>query len=110
VAELSEQVSDLKYKVQMLEREVEKLNALMQDVLDNRKDIYQLFESRRTELSREIKDIYDKINEIDCLDANEIRKTLGQIQNLKWMVYGGMFVLGWIFSNADLSSFLKFSN
>lgn len=110
MAELSEQVNELKYKVQMLEREVDKLNSLMQDLLDNRKDIYQLFENRRTELTREIKDIYDKINQIDCPDANEIKRTLGQIQNLKWMVYGGMFVLGWIFSNVDISSIFKFSN
>lgn len=110
MAELSDQVSELKYKVQSLEREVDKLNSVMQDVLDTRKDIYQLFETRRTELSREIKDIYDKINEIDCPDSNEIKRTLTQIQNLKWMVYGGMFVLGWIFSNVDLGSFLKFSN
>ncbi len=79
----------------------------MEELLDNRKDIYQLFETRRSELTREIKDIYAKIDAIDCLDTTEIRKTVGQIQNLKWMIYGGMFVLGWLFSNTELATIVN---
>lgn len=104
---LSNQITELKYKVLTLEREVEKLTTVMEELLDSRKDIYQLFENRRIELTREIKEIYAKIDEIDSGDFQEMKSTVDQLRNLKWMFYGIIFIIGWLFSNIEIGSFIK---
>lgn len=104
---LANQITELKYKVLTLEREVEKLTAVMEELLTSRKDIYQLFENRRVELTREIKEIYDKIDEIDSGDFREMKDTVDQLRNLKWMFYGIIFILGWLFSNIEIGNFIK---
>lgn len=105
--QLHNQITEIKYKVMTLEKEVDKLNNVMEELLTSRKDIYQLFEGRRLELTREIKEIYAKINQIDSGDFEEMKETVDQMRNLKWMFYGIIFILGWLFSNMELSSFLS---
>lgn len=107
---LHNQITEIKYKVLTLEKEVDKLNNVMEELLDSRKDIYQLFENRRMELTREIKEIYSKINQIDSADFQEMKDSVDQIVNLKWMFYGIIFILGWLFSNMELKSFLNLFN
>ena len=101
------QIAEIKIKIISLEHEVEKLNKAMEETLNDRKDIYQMFEGRRIELTKEIKEIYNKINEIDSQDFVEMKKALDQISNLKWMFYGVIFILGWLFSSMEVKDFLE---
>ena len=93
----------------------EKLNfvSLVNEKFDNTLDrLHELMEERRSDTNKDLKDVYDKIENVENKIMAEISKLrddvkehhqtesrkIADLDKWRWIMFGGAAVVGWILS------------
>lgn len=135
------EINDLKLKVGLIEKDVsltdklcsklsesitkiQELNVNIAQMITLHEQKHDQHEKVEKELKDDIKDLHDRIDQVerhisDRIDAlradlinhksedrkNKVTETLKEIDRYKWMIIGAALAIGWMIGNVDLAVF-----